>query len=232
MKKTLLMALSLVMLSVVASPVRADILWYNGDFNGVTGLTNGTYATETSFPTARVYDDFVVPLGMVWNVDTVWTNNLVYGNFSKADWSILTGVSAGNGGTVVASGISDVTPTPTGRKAFGMYEYTFQVTGIHVVLTPGTYWLSVAPMGDQSAYAYLTFTSGANAIGSPAGNDGNAFDYDPGFEPFIATVNIYPPLGDFSMGVGGTDPVPLPGAVWLLGSGLGLLAWGRKRLLS
>ena len=56
----------------------------------------------------------------------------------------------------MASGISNVTQTATGRKGFGMDEYTFQVTGIDVVLTPATYWLSVAPMGDQSAYVLST----------------------------------------------------------------------------
>jgi hypothetical protein len=239
MKKWLLMGLSLAMLAVmiVASPAGADTLWYNGDFNGVSALTNGSYSTGKDLAMARVYDDFVVPTGTVWEVDTVWTNNLLQGTYSMAEWSIRKGVSEGNEGTVVASGISsNVTQTATGRSGFGVNEYTIQVTGIHVSLTPGTYWLSVAPIGDQKNFTFISTTSGANAIGCPPGNNGNAFDNDPEFGYLVSTTNVDASLVNFSMGVGSTaligDPVPLPGAVWLLGSGLGLLAWGRKRRLS
>jgi hypothetical protein len=237
MKKSFLIGLTLAILSglmfAVASPADAETLWYNGDFNGVTGLTNGTYSDGTSLLTGMVYDDFVVQPGTAWKVETVWVNELVQGTFSTATWSIRTLVSQGNSGRLVATGTSDITMTPTGRKGFGLNEYTIEVTGLNVKLTAGTYWLSVAPIGDESSFGYITTTSGANAIGTIS--NGNAFDNDPGFGfpagYYNATTNIDPRLVNFSMGIGGVDPpeVPLPGAVWLLGSGLGLLAWGRKR---
>ncbi len=155
-------------LFIFAAPAAATTLWYNGDFNGVDSWTNGTYVAGQPSIISRVYDDFIVPVGG-WHVTEVWSNNLLSGNFTQAEWSIRSGVSAGNGGTLVASGTGSFTPVATGRSGFGNNEYTVKVTGLDIFLAQGTYWLSVAPINanpSASDVDSITTTSGANAVGS------------------------------------------------------------------
>ena len=71
-----------------------------------------------------------------------------------AYWSINEGMFAGNAGTVVDSGTSPATSTPTGRAAFELSEYTVQVTGLSITLTAGTYWMTVVPICTNTANPY------------------------------------------------------------------------------
>ena len=84
-------------------------------------------------------------------------------------------MSAGNGGTLVASGTGAATQTATGFSAYGYNEYTIQVSGLSVTLGPGTYWLTVCPLGAGTYQSFNDTTSGDNTIGQPPGNDGNSF---------------------------------------------------------
>ena len=52
------------------------------------------------------------------------TNNLSGLNPTTAYWEIRSGVSEGNGGTLVASGTGATTNQATGRSDFGFNEYT------------------------------------------------------------------------------------------------------------
>jgi hypothetical protein len=221
-------------LLVVAGAARADVFWYNGDLDSVGNQVSSVGGGDGAY--ALTYDDFVVPSGG-WVVDTVWSNDLMGGSFSTstAYWEIRSGVSAGDAGTLVASGTSTATKTATGRSAFGLTEYTMEVTGLSVPLDAGTYWLTVAPVASSSAmYAYCPTTSGLNAVGTPAGDDGNSFLYAPlygnNYTP-ISDVLEYTPV-DFSMGVGGTvqaGQVPEPCTLALFGLGaLGLLRRRRR----
>jgi hypothetical protein len=223
-----LLVLALVALLGVA-PAVADTLWYNGNFDYVNGLANAINMDSSISPSA-VYDDFIVPVASGgWYVNTVWSNNLMdVTGITSASWEIRSGVSAGNGGTLVASGLSTATQTATGRSSDPYLEYKIQVSGLNVKLDPGTYWLSVSPVGSGTGLSYNSTTSGASAVGQPPGNDGNSF-FDSTlfgyvFEP---TSTFFGSSLDFSMGVGGTV-VPVPAAVWLLGSGLVGL-WGFRR---
>src|SRR5437773_5442042 len=77
-------------------------LWYNGDFNQVTGLSNGS---NYQFQDAWIYDDFIAPSG--WHVTGVFSNNFFsLGSVpaSSARWEIRSGVSAGSGGILIGSG--------------------------------------------------------------------------------------------------------------------------------
>src|SRR5213075_2552389 len=138
-----------------------------------------------------------------------------------------------NGGTLIASGMT-MTPvvTPTGRSGFGCTEFMIEVTGLNVNLPPGTYWLNVTPVGDLTGRSFDSTTSGANCVGTPCGNDMNAFFNSNFFGAnFTSTANEGQP-SDFSMGVNGVagncgtptptptptvTPTCTPGALWYNG---------------
>jgi hypothetical protein len=147
-------------------------------------------------------------------------------------------VSASNGGTLLASGDGADTVTATGltgrvgNNTVG--EYTNQVA-VSVILGAGTYWLAVAP--DVAGGAYITTTSGANAVGFPPGDDGNSFwssaAFGQSFGPMTDPRNLGPGTWDFSMGIIGTAgplaPVPEPSEAFLLPiAGLILLGYRRR----
>ena len=152
-------------------------LWYNGDFDFVDGLANeqDTFAQGYS----HIYDDFNVPDSDGWNVTSVFSHDLISTSVIGATWEIRSGVSNGNGGTVVASGTT-VTPviTPTGNNAFGFDEFQVEVTGLNVNLdgNGATYFLNVTPIGSlDGGRSFDSTTSGANCIGTPCGNNSNSF---------------------------------------------------------
>jgi hypothetical protein len=127
-------------------------LWYNGDFNGVNGLSNGRNTLVTQ---AAVYDDFNVTAPLGWNVTALFSDNLVddHRTITGADWEIRTGVSEGNAGTLVASGSTN-SPlvSPTGRGNFEQDEYMVEVIGLNLFLpmlpSGQHYWLNVTPVGN------------------------------------------------------------------------------------
>ena len=190
-------------------------LWYNGDFNGVGYHANGH---NTSDSPDAVHDDFNVT-GPGWNITAIFSDDLLSTVVTGAIWEIRVGCSIGNPGTLVASGFTATpTVTPTGRSGFGYLEYMVEVTGLNVTLVPGTYWLSVTPLGDGTGHSFDTTTSGANCVGTPCGNDGNSwFDSAGPFNP-----------NDFSMGVIGSV-IPEPTTVALFACGLGALLFIARR---
>jgi hypothetical protein len=182
-----------------------NALWYNGDFDGIDGLTNEQDTFATGF--SHIYDDFNVNDPSGWDVTSVFSDDLSSTNIISATWEIRQGVSAGNGGTIVASGMT-VTPevTPTGRSGFGFTEFMVQVNDINVHLDPGTYWLNVTPVDSlDGGRAFDSTTSGANCVGTPCGDDDNAFLdstlFGAVFEP---VADFGSQFHDFSMGVNGT----------------------------
>ncbi len=209
----------LLLLAVAACPLYADTtVWYNGDFNGVNGLAN---EVNDSISDAYVYDNFVVPTGG-WTLTDAFSNNLMDFASSSAFVSICSGVSAGNGGSCAFSGILAATQTATNRSGFGLDEYTIEVALPNVNLGAGTWWLTVAPIGNGSGRSFISTTSGANCIGLPCGNDDNSFFTSSYFATYFEAASDfvgYP--ADFSMGVsiGGTT-TPESSSLMLLGTGL------------
>ena len=199
-----------------------NALWYNGDFDGVDGLTNEENTFATGF--SHIYDDFIVTDSGGWDVTSVFSDNLMSTNATSATWEIRQGVSAGNGGTLVASGMT-VTPviTPTGRSGFGFTEFMVEVTGLSVHLDPGTYWLNVTPVDNlDGGRSFDSTTSGANCIGTPCGQGDNAFlDSTLFFANFEPVADFGSQFHDFSMGVNGSvsggtpTPTPTPGQIRL-----------------
>ncbi|MBA3832990.1 MAG: hypothetical protein H0X34_14060 [Chthoniobacterales bacterium] len=191
----------------------AGQLWYNGDFNGVNGLNNEQDDDIGAGEFAHVYDDFIVTDADGWDVSSVYSNNLADTNVTGATWEIRQGISEGNGGTVVASGMT-ITPTvtPTGRSGFGVTEFMVEVPdlAVHLDGSNGTsdtrYFLNVTPIGDLTGSSFDSSTGGTNAFGQPPGNNKNAF-FDSPFFLFDFASTGDPALGqpyDFSMGVNGT----------------------------
>jgi hypothetical protein len=160
------------------NPVTA-CLFYGGDFLDSPVyppfLANGLANENTLFVSgnpygAAVWVPFTVPAGQTWDVKGLFTNNLAsYGVLDQgtqptavAYWSINEEVIAGSPGVVVDSGTSPATSTATGRSGFGLTEFTVQVKGLSITLTPGAYWLTVVPVCTNSANPYcdgVFFTS-------------------------------------------------------------------------
>ena len=180
-------------------------LWYNGDFDGVDGLTNeeNTFATGYS----HIYDDFEVTDDAGWDINEVFSDNLASTNIISATFEIRQGVSAGNPGTLIASGTT-VAPevTPTGRSGFGFTEFQVLIGGLNIHLAPGTYWLNVTPVGPlDGGRSFDSTTSGASCVGSPCGNNDDAFLDSTLFGAFFEPVADFgSQFHDFSMGLNGS----------------------------
>src|SRR5206468_6387188 len=112
-----------------------------------------------------------------WTLTSVCADDLLVNTtVSGATWEIRQRISDGNGGALIVSGmIMTQVVTRTGRGTFNFDEYMVEVTGLNFSLPPGTYWLNVTPIGDLSGRFFDTTTSGVNCVGTPCGNNQNAF---------------------------------------------------------
>ena len=209
---------------VLAARPAAAQLWYNGNWNGSQTVLPSE--RDLSVSDTRIFDDFLVG-GAGWNVTSIFGDFLSDLNPTQAYWEIRSGVSAGNGGTLLYSGTSSISWTLLGPGLWGDPEYRATVGGLNLSLSAGTYWLTIAP--SQSAYgrAYITATGGAGGVNSLL--DGNAYWDSQSFSKNFQAVT--PTFGklDFAYGVTGSAlelleqniiVSPEPGTFVLLGSGL------------
>ncbi len=238
MKKLASLSLFAVLLlgtgTLASAQCPSDCLFYGGDFDAnnpnANGLANENDAIVGGNPYgAATYQNFIAD-AQGWNVTGLFTNNLSNLTPSSGYWEIRSGVSEGNGGTLIASGTGsggNFSQTPTGRSGFGYTEYTDLVTGLNINLPSGMYWLAMVPTCPSCDGRSFNSNSleGLNAVGTQVSDDQfwNCSICD---NPTNAdNLGIFP---TFSSGVIGTD-VPEPSSLIMLGSGLVAVASAARR---
>jgi uncharacterized protein (TIGR03437 family) len=171
-----------------------SIGFYNGDCQqGIPGVANW-YTSAALF--RRVYDRFTVPSGG-WTVGSVFSHSVTSINgITLAAWEIRSGLSAGNPGTVVASGLSPATQTLRLTWPDGEQIARIEVDGLNVPLASGAYWLNVSPVIDSTP-GYVCATLGVNAQGAVSASQATSFLHDP--------VTLFQPIQ--TVGNAGTSTV-------------------------
>jgi hypothetical protein len=224
--------LALAFIAAAGGALAQANLWYNGDFDGVNGLSS---ERNTQVSDARTYDNF--RSGSGWVIQQVYGNFLVTGLQTRdLYYEIRRGVSAGNGGTLVAGGTVAITANlATGRNGFGLDERHIRGNVGNITLADNTeYWLTVAPIGNGAGRAFVSTTDGADrGPGSdpnpaPIGRlPGRSF-FDSSFFGISwgRTEDLLGVDADFSYGVAG---VPEPASMLVLGGALAGLAARRRR---
>jgi len=191
--------------------------FYAGDINGndpnVNGLANENDAIVGGSPYgAATYQNFDFAGGVVTGLAT---NNLSGLNPTTAYWEIRSGVSEGNGGTLIASGTGATSNQATGRSEFGFNEYTNFVGGLSVNLGAGTYWMAVVPQDTGNANrSFNSDTDGTNSVGSQT--NGNQYFNSAFFGANFTNANNEGVFNAFSQAV----YTPEPSSLIMLGSGL------------
>lgn len=222
------------LLFCVAAVGNAQTLFFGGDPDGSGGVLSQVDGNIVS--DCRVYDDFTITnTSTITGVFGYFLNTVGTGSH-QLFWEIRSGITAGDGGTVVHTGtISETTITPTGGTISGRSVALHESSVTPFNLDAGTYNLTVAVRGG-SDMAWAARTGGANGIGSPHGN-GNSFidawnPFAPGgpshyiiWEPASESTMVDPT--DFAFGLRGATAVPEPASLTALA--LGGLALIRRR---
>ena len=171
-------------------------VYYGGDIDPNDPEENGLSNENDLFiPDDFTYDEINAPASM--KISAAFSNNLqTFGVIDPqtATWHFRVGVSEGNGGTLIAYGVSPAQLTQTGRIAFGFDEYEL-LTRTPVTLPSGNVWFSVTPNctnpndpecnQDDPRY-FESDTDGLNGI-----NNKFTVTSKDGFGPFLEADNYF-----------------------------------------
>jgi len=234
MKKFALLSLvALFLTAYAAAQCGSNCLFYAGDLDlndpNQNGLANENDAIVSGSPYgAATYQNFTLSSNST--ATGLFSNNLSGLNPTTAYWEIRTGVSEGNGGTLIASGTGATSNVATGRSDFGFIEYRNEVDGLSVALNGGTqYWMAVVPQDvNNPNRSFNSNTDGLNSVGSQVNNQ--QFFNSAFFGANFTNANSHGTFPAFSQGVVGT--VPEPSSIIMLGSGLVAAAGVVRRRLS
>jgi hypothetical protein len=221
----------------------AAVVSSQAQFHGSPGFFGGYADGLTSVPTGRntlgpqlriAYDDFTFQLpGNIVGFEMIGRDNT--GAPVAMYYEIRSGMSPGNGGTLLFSGTSpsaaagdlpldgSLGTPPPGTGNYRWYD-AGPTTPIH--LEPGNYWIGLAPLQQFGSFDVAS-TQGLLAVGEPTDN-GNAFYFDSS-DP--GAVYVSQGSTDFGLRVvTEASVVPEPGTLSLLTiGGAGWLICRRRR---
>lgn len=225
-----------------ALTAQAQVIYNNGpvvDGNGLSILLSSTVGSSTlglgNQTTAgnAVADDFTIGAGNTWNVTSIdfygYQTGATAFTFQQATWSIVSGDV--NTGTVVASGVTNV--TNGGQVGFRVTETTLTATDRRIFrasadvadfsLGAGTYFLRWSLTGSLASGPWQPPTSDSAA--------GNAFQSTTGgaFAPWSDAASFATATLPFTLN-GTVTAVPEAGTLaMMLAGGLAVAGAARRR---